>query len=134
MLTEMQATAAWVGHQPNQREQDPPYRGQEIQERKWPQLEMVGAASEHIAISRWTDPNADVRQEEVLTPFDGYLVSIALKTARLKLSKGNQTMALIDLKLPISTNKEISLALSEDFRKPGMKFGDPFIHHSLPLE
>ena len=93
MLTERQATGAWDGRQSNQHEPDPAFGIQEnFQERKWPQPEVAEPATENIAISRWTYPNAGVRREEVLSPSGRYLVSIALKATRLKLTSGSQTI------------------------------------------
>jgi AraC family transcriptional regulator len=93
MLTERRAKGASVGHQSSQREPDSAFGAQEnLKERKWPQLEVAEPAIENIAISRWTHPNADVRQEEVLSPSGRYLVSIALRTTRLKLTRGSQTI------------------------------------------
>lgn len=43
-------------------------------------------------ISRWTYAQAGVRREEATTPPDRYFFAIALKTTRLKLTRGAQTI------------------------------------------
>jgi AraC-like DNA-binding protein len=62
-------------------------------ERKWRQFErMVGAATEDIAITRWTDVQNSSRHEEVTTPPERYFIGIALKITRLKLTSGRETL------------------------------------------
>ena len=92
MLTDMQAGRAWVSPQASSKEQetarDTPMLSRE---RKWRLPEQnAGAASEDIAISRWTDVQDEVRHAEATTPDDRYFIGIALKTTRLKLTRGRQ--------------------------------------------
>lgn len=70
-------------------------REQEIQslphEWNWRRPERsVGAASEDIVISRWTDARDTTRHAEATTPADRYFIGITLKTTRLKLTRGHQ--------------------------------------------
>jgi AraC-like DNA-binding protein len=103
MLTDMQAGRAWVSLQASSREQEVPHGKQSLpNERKWRRLERsVGTASEDIAISRWTDPRNTIRYEEATTPSDRYFIGIALKTTRVKLTRGRQT--IFDGTMPAGT-------------------------------
>ena len=88
MLTDMRISYACVSPPANSREQ-------EIQafprEWNWRRPERsVGAATEEIAISRWTDARDTTRHAEATTPADRYFIGIALKTTRLKLTRGRQ--------------------------------------------
>ena len=51
----------------------------------------VGAASEGIAISRWTDARDKTRHAEATTPADRYFIGITLKSTRLKLTRGTRS-------------------------------------------
>jgi AraC-like DNA-binding protein len=94
MLTDMQSAGARLSYQPSRCEPYPPQGTHAFpRERKWRRLEQsVGAAAEDITISRWTYDQAAVRHEEAVTPSDRYFFSVALKTTRLKLTRGNQTV------------------------------------------
>ncbi|PPQ21278.1 AraC family transcriptional regulator [Bradyrhizobium sp. AC87j1] len=90
MLTDMPAAGTRSTYQPSPREPDSP-RGARVflQERKWRRPEQR-LATEDITISRWTCAPTAVKHEDATTPPDRYFFSIALKTTRLKLSRGNQ--------------------------------------------
>src|SRR5688572_6435514 len=94
MLTDMQTAGAWVDYRASRCEPDSAQETHAFpQERKWRRLEQsVGAAAEDITISRWSYAGTAVRQEEATTPPDRYFFSVALKTTRLKLTRGNQTV------------------------------------------
>jgi AraC family transcriptional regulator len=88
MLTDMPMSCACVSPQANWREQ-------EIQalprEWNWRRPErIIGATTDSIAISRWTDAQNTTRHAEATTPADRYFIGIALKTTRLKLTRGRQ--------------------------------------------
>ena len=56
---------------------------------KWRRPERsVGAATEDISISRWTDAQDMTRHAEATTPANRYFIAIALKATRLKLTRG----------------------------------------------
>jgi AraC family transcriptional regulator len=94
MLTDMQARRAWIALPARSLEQEvsqetPAFR----HERKWRQFaQSARAATDNIAISRWMDLHTTSRHEEATTPPDRYFIGIALKTTRLKLTRGRQTM------------------------------------------
>ena len=92
MFTEMPAASALISYRAGQHEPEFPHGAHAFHhERKWRRLERSdGAATEDITISRWTCAQAAVRHEEAITPPDQYFFSIALKTTRLKLTRGNQ--------------------------------------------
>src|SRR5882672_3986115 len=87
MLTDMQAGRAWISLQDRPQEHEVSHGAQVChRERKWRQLaRSVGATSEDIAISRWTDLQNTSRHGEAITPPDRYFIGIALKITRLKL-------------------------------------------------
>ncbi|WP_315766999.1 MULTISPECIES: AraC family transcriptional regulator [unclassified Bradyrhizobium] len=103
MLTAMQATGARLGYQPSHHEPDSRQRTRAIpHERAWRQLEQnAGTSPEDIKISRWTSAHTGIRHQETTTPPDQYFFAIALKTARLRLSRGNQT--IFDGTMPAGT-------------------------------
>jgi AraC-like DNA-binding protein len=103
MFTDMQAARAPVSYQISQHEPEPHQeRHALLRERKWRQFELcIGAAPEDITISRWTHAQGAVRHEEAVTPPDRYFFSIALKTTRLKLTRGN--LAVFDGVMPAGT-------------------------------
>lgn len=92
MLTITQEGRAWIDLQHRPQEQEVSYRTHPFHhERKWRQLERsVAAAIEDITISRWRDLHNASRHEEAKTPPDRYFIGIALKTTRLKLTRGHQ--------------------------------------------
>ena len=94
MLTDMQTASAWLSYPDSHCEPDLPQETHAFHhERKWRRPEhSVGAAAEDITISRWSYAGTAVRQEEATTPPDRYFFSVALKTTRLKLTRGNQTV------------------------------------------
>ncbi|WP_456617820.1 MULTISPECIES: helix-turn-helix domain-containing protein [unclassified Bradyrhizobium] len=103
MLTDMQAAGARSTYQPSHGEPDPPQGTSTFfHERKWRQpRQRVGTTSEEITISRWTYAQTAVRHDEATTPPGRYFFSIALKTTRLKLTRGNQ--AIFDGIMPAGT-------------------------------
>lgn len=103
MLTDMQAVGARLTHQPGPREPDFSHRPRAFpHERKWRQPEQrAGVAREDITISRFTYAQTAVRREEATTPSDRYFFSVALKSTRLKLSRGSQT--IFDGTMPAGT-------------------------------
>lgn len=94
MLTDMQMGGAWFSHDVSRREPDFPQPTHAFPcERKWRQPEQGGwIAAEDITISRWTCAQPAARREEATTPPDRYFIAIALKTTRLKLTRGNQSI------------------------------------------
>lgn len=103
MLTDMQAAGARLTHQPGAREPDFSQGARAFpHERKWRQLEQrAGVAREDITISRFTCAQTAVRREDATTPPDRYFFSIALKSTRLKLTRGSQT--IFDGSMPAGT-------------------------------
>ncbi|AMA56305.1 helix-turn-helix domain-containing protein [Bradyrhizobium sp. CCGE-LA001] len=94
MFTDMQAAGARLTYQPSPREPDFPQGARAfLREQRWRQPEQrVGSGREDIMISRWTSTQAAVSREEATTPADRYFFAIALKTTRLKLTRGPQTI------------------------------------------
>jgi AraC-like DNA-binding protein len=94
MLTITQAGRPWIDLQDSAQGHEVSYGTQAFhRERKWRQIERsVGAATEDIAISRWTDVQNTSRHEEVTTPPERYFIGIALKITRLKLTSGHETL------------------------------------------
>ncbi|MCK1715348.1 MULTISPECIES: AraC family transcriptional regulator [unclassified Bradyrhizobium] len=91
MLTDMQTAGAWFSHEACQSETDLPQPTRGFpHERTWREPEQTGIAAEDITISRWTCARPAARREEATTPPDRYFISIALKTTRLKLTRGTQ--------------------------------------------
>jgi AraC-like DNA-binding protein len=90
MLTDMQAAGARLTYQPSRREPDSrafPH------ERRWRQPDQRAAtAPDDITISRWTCTQTGIRHEEATTPADRYFFAIALKTTRVKLTRGRHTI------------------------------------------
>ncbi|WP_426610479.1 helix-turn-helix domain-containing protein [Bradyrhizobium sp. McL0616] len=90
MLTDMQAAGARLTYQPSRRESDSrafPH------ERRWRQPDPNAAtAPDDITISRWTCSQTGTRHEEATTPSDRYFFAIALKTTRVKLTRGRHTI------------------------------------------
>jgi AraC family transcriptional regulator len=94
MLTDMQAAGARVTYQPSRREPASPQDSRAfLLERRWRQPgQHAGTASEDITISRWTSAQTGIRHEEARTPCDRYFLAIALKTTRVKLTRGRHTV------------------------------------------
>lgn len=94
MLTDMQTAGAWFSHEASQHEPDSPRPTSAFpDERRWRQPEQsAGIAAGDITISRWTCAQPAARREEATTPPDRYFISIALKTTRLKLTRGNHVI------------------------------------------
>ena len=92
MLTDSQTCGASINLQASSWEQKILHRTQALPaERKWRRLERdAGAATEDISISRWTDARDAARHAEATTPADRYFIAIALKSTRLKLTRGRQ--------------------------------------------
>ncbi|MBR0736035.1 helix-turn-helix transcriptional regulator [Bradyrhizobium liaoningense] len=94
MFSDMQAAGARLTYQPSPRDPDLPQGSRAFpHERRWRQPEQrTGNAREDIVISRWTYAQTAVKREEATTPADRYFFSIALKTTRLKLTRGARTI------------------------------------------
>jgi AraC family transcriptional regulator len=94
MLTDTQAGHAGVVLQAGSMGQEASPATQVLyRERKWREFEhCAGPAIEDVAISRWTDLGSTCRHEEATTPSDRYFIGIALKTTRLRLTRGRQTI------------------------------------------
>ena len=94
MLTDMQAAGARATYQPSRREPASPQESRAFPlERRWRQPgQHAGIASEDITISRWTSAQTGIRHEEARTPCDQYFLAIALKTTRVKLTRGRHTV------------------------------------------
>ncbi|WP_024506377.1 AraC family transcriptional regulator [Bradyrhizobium sp. ARR65] len=59
-------------------------------EPKWRHLDLESDAAEDVVVSRWVDGRSSSRWEAAARPADRYVVGIALKTTRLKLTSGRQ--------------------------------------------
>lgn len=94
MLTDMQAAGARLTYQPSRRDPDSPRETRAFPlERRWRQPDQwAGTGSEDIMISRWTCVQAGIRHEQATTPPDRYFFAIALKTTRVKLTRGRHTI------------------------------------------
>lgn len=94
MLIDMQAAGALLTYQLGRRDPDsPPETGAFPLERRWRQPDQhAGTLPEDITISRWTCTQTDIRHEEATTPLDRYFFAIALKTSRVKLTRGRYTI------------------------------------------
>lgn len=77
------------------------------------------ASGAAILISRWTDARNVCRFEESLTPSDRYVISIALKSTRLNLTRGRQI--IFDGVMPAG-----SLHVSSPSRRLRAQFQAPF--------
>jgi len=91
MLADTHTTSAWLSYQTSHCEPDFPQETPAFpHERKWRRPEQsASATAEDITISRWSCAGTGCRQEDATTPPDQYFFSIALKTTRLKLTRGN---------------------------------------------
>jgi AraC-like DNA-binding protein len=120
MLTDMQAGRAWISLQDRPQEHEVLHGAQAFhRERKWRQLaRSVGATSEDIAISRWTDLQNTSQHGEAITPPDRYFIGMALKITRLKLTRGRHN--LFDGIMPAGTLyvSAPSKQLSAQFQAP----------------
>src|SRR4051812_4385913 len=103
MLNDMQAAGAGLTYQPSRREPDAPRETRAFPlERRWRQPhQRARSAPEDITISRWTCTQTGIRHEEATTPADRYFFAIALKTTRVKLARGRQT--IFDGAMPAGT-------------------------------
>ena len=119
MLTDMQAGRAWISVQADTQEPEVPTQAFH-REQVWRQFRRpFGAPTEDIAISRWTDLRDASRHEEATTPHDRYFIGIALKTTRLKLTRGRQT--IFDGLMPAGT-----LYVSAPSKQLSAQFHAPF--------
>lgn len=94
MLTHMEPEHAWIRLPTNSRGRETCRATHAFRrEQKWrePQRD-AGTATEDITISRWTDLRNTSRREDAITPHDRYFIGVALKTTRLKLTRGRQTI------------------------------------------
>ncbi|MBR1132190.1 helix-turn-helix transcriptional regulator [Bradyrhizobium iriomotense] len=94
MLTDMQAAGARLTYQPSRREPASPQETRAFPlERRWRQPgQRAGTAPDDITISRWTCTQTGMRREDATTPADRYFFAIALKTTRVKLTRGRHTI------------------------------------------
>ena len=94
MLTDIQTCLTSISLPASLQEQKILHRTQALlPEWQWRRLERsVGAATEDISISRWTDAQDTTRRAEATTPANRYFIAIALKATRLKLTRGRQTI------------------------------------------
>ncbi|MBV9566312.1 MAG: helix-turn-helix transcriptional regulator [Bradyrhizobium sp.] len=94
MLTDAQAGLAWFDVRAGSGDEEI-HRGARMlrQERKWRQLEsdLDGAAGD-ITVSRWTNVESDPLREEATSPPHQYFIGVALKAARLRLTRGRKTI------------------------------------------
>jgi AraC-like DNA-binding protein len=121
MLIDTQAGHAWASLQAGSEDQKAPQGVRSLYgERHWRQLgHSVCGATEDIEISRWTDPGNTSRREEATTPADRYFIGIALKTTRLRLSRGRQT--IFEGVMPAGT-----LYVSAPLKQLSAQFDAPF--------
>jgi AraC family transcriptional regulator len=121
MLTITQAGRAWIDRRYRPQEQAVSHETQAFhRERKWRQLgRSVGSAIEDIAISCWRDLQNTSRHEEATTPPDRYFIGIALKSTRLKLTRGRQ--AIFDGIMPAGT-----LYVSAPSKQLSAQFDGPY--------
>jgi AraC family transcriptional regulator len=118
MLTDTQADRAWVSLQAGSEDQEASHGAQTPHyERKWRERER--GSTEDISISRWTDLGNTSRRDEAITPSDQYFIGIALKTTRLRLTRGRQT--IFDGIMPAGT-----LYVSAPSRQLDAHFDAPF--------
>lgn len=89
MLNDIQAGRAWASPLDDSLPAIPQGTKAFPHEGKWREP-VPGADTDDIAISRWTDAENTVRSAEATTPADRYFIGIALKTTRLRLSRGRQ--------------------------------------------
>ena len=103
MLTDMQAAGARLTYQPSRREPASPQETCAFPlERRWRQpYQRAGSTPDDITISRWICAPTGIRHEEATTPSDRYFFAIALKTTRLKLTRGRNT--IFDGAMPAGT-------------------------------
>ena len=129
MLSDMHTAGTWLSYQTSHCEPDfSDDTHALLRERKWRRLEQsVGAAPEDITISRWSYAGTAVWQEEATTPSDRYFFSIALKTTRLKLTRGNH--AIFDGIMPAGT-----LYVGAPSKQLSAQFHAPcdFLHFHVP--
>jgi AraC family transcriptional regulator len=94
MLTDMQADHAWHSLEAGSQDKESPEETSAFHhERKWRRLERSpGIATRDITISRWRDLRSTSRHEDATTPPDRYFIGVALKTTRLKLTRGRHTI------------------------------------------
>jgi AraC-like DNA-binding protein len=120
MLTDIQTCLTSISLPASLQEQKILHRTQALlPEWQWRRLERsVGAATEDISISRWTDAQDTTRHAEATTPANRYFIAIALKATRLKLTRGRQT--IFDGIMPTGTLyvSAPSKQLSAQFRAP----------------
>ena len=121
MLTDTQADHAWVSLRAGSEDQESADRAQALRhERKWRQFDRgVCDAIEDIAISRWTDLENASLHGEATTPPDRYFIAIALKSTRVRLTRGRQT--IFDGIMPAGT-----LYISAPSRQLTAQFNAPF--------
>jgi AraC family transcriptional regulator len=121
MLTDTQAGHAWVSLQAGSEDQEATLGTQALhRELTWRQIERsVGGAIEDIVISRWTNLENTSRHEEAITPPDRYFIGIALKTTRLRLTRGRRT--IFDGIMPAGT-----LYVSAPSKQLSAQFDAPF--------
>jgi AraC-like DNA-binding protein len=92
MLTDTQAGLAWFSDRASSGDEET-HRGARIlhQERKWRQLAPdIGSVGEDITVSRWSSVGSDSRREEATSPPNQYFIGVALKTTRLRLTRGRK--------------------------------------------
>lgn len=94
MPTITQVGRAWTDRRHRPPEREVSHRTHPFHhEREWRQLERsVTTSIDDIVISRWRDLHNTSRDAEAETPSDRYFIGIALKTTRLKLTRGRQVI------------------------------------------
>jgi AraC family transcriptional regulator len=118
MLTETQTGHALIRFQAGSRNDEAIHETQALcRERKWRQPEHC--AVDDIAVSRWIDLSNSSRYEEAETQSDRYFVGVALKTTRIKLSRGPQI--IFDGIMPEGT-----LYISAPSKQLSAQFDAPF--------
>jgi AraC family transcriptional regulator len=99
-------------------------------EQKWRQMDRdTETGMDDVAISRWNDSRSISRLGETITPSDRYIVAIALRTTRLKLTRGRQI--IFDGIMPAGTVhvSAPSQQISSQFQAPF-----DFLHLHIPAD
>jgi AraC family transcriptional regulator len=91
------------------------------EEQSWrslPEDEASAAIEADILVSRWVDPRSSLRHEKTVSSSDRHVIGVALKTTRLKLTRGAHTV--FDGIMPAGTVQVTgpSQPLTAEFRAP----------------
>jgi AraC-like DNA-binding protein len=121
MLTITQEGRSRINLKDRPQEHEVSYGNQTFhRERNWRRFKRsADGAIEDIVISRWRDPQNTYLHEEATTPPDRYFIGVALKTTRLRLTRGRQ--AIFDGIMPAGT-----LYVSAPSKQLSAQFNAPY--------